>query len=266
MTQHLKMFFAAILGFVTMSMLSSCNESYTISTPKETGVTSTSPSLFASDVDISSSASSTASSTSLSEAEATIATFGQIGENYLLHSRYFLQGEVKNEETARLGWDGDMILCVKSGKVIEYSQSMDEADPIKILWNAYAADFTNPCILQLTMSLKNENAENRNGVRYQFGADMFRLGAFEDLKPENYQDSEFYTMIGNRMGAYEAAFDQHRDRDDYYCFELNPGETLDFTMEFLVERDYFTLDRPFLGIGPGRQFQVGILLDQLSRE
>lgn len=269
MFQKFKRIVIAISSLVLLLVSAACSEKQNDSLHSmiDSSISANSPaeSSFIED-NILNGSSSSSTATGNPEADAAIATFGHMGEEYLLHSRHFQQGETRTEETASLGWDGDMLLCVKSGEIVDYSPNPDERDPIKKQWSAYAADFTDPCVLKLLLSLKNKNAEYKNGIRYQFGADMFRLAAYEDLIPENIQNAEFYTMVGDRMGAYEVAFDQHGEGDDYYRFDLQPGESFDFTLEFMVERNYFQQACPFLGVGNGRQLKAGVLLDHLNRE
>ena len=52
----------------------------------------------------------------------------------------------------------------------------------------------------------------------------------------------------------------------YYSFELPEGETMDFTMKYLIDREYLNVDTPFLAIAPGRVPQAGILLDNIQEE
>ena len=69
---------------------------------------------------------------------------------------------------------------------------------------------------------------------------MFVLSAYEDLLPENQNNPEGYTTVGNYYSAYETYFDPHGPGDDYWSFELQPGETQNFTIEFLIDRVYLS--------------------------
>lgn len=199
------------------------------------------------------------------EADEVMAAFGAMGEEYTLHSRSYQQGEVKAEEAPSLGWDGDLILTVKSAQVQEYAPAdEDEEDPIRGMWPAYARAFSEPRILKLDMTLTNKDAENKNGVRYLFNAGMFRLAAYEDLLPDNWKDAEGYVSIGERYSVLESQFDKHSDNDDYWAFTLEPGETLEFTLQFLIDRAYLEQKSPFLAVSFGRRIQCGVLLDKIQ--
>lgn len=210
-----------------------------------------------------------ASETTLSEvnspeADALIKTFAEIGEPYTLHSRYYNQGEAKTDDAPGLGWDGDLELCVSDAEIKEYSESNIKYDN-KSLWEFYASEFDDPCILHVELSLKNVDAENKNGVKYKFNANMFVLSAYEDLLPENQNNPEGYTTVGNYYSAYETYFDPHGPGDDYWSFELQPGETQNFTIEFLIDRVYLSQKDPFLAITPGREIFYGVMLRDLAK-
>ena len=198
------------------------------------------------------------------EADALIQTFAEIGEPYTLHSRYYNQGEAKTDDAPGLGWDGDLELCVSDAEIKEYSESNIKYDN-KSLWEFYASEFDDPCILHMELSLKNIDAENKNGVKYKFDANMFVLSAYEDLLPENQNNPEGYTNVGNYYSAYETYFDPHGPGDDYWSFELQPGETQNFTIEFLIDRVYLSQKDPFLAITPGREIFYGVMLRDLAK-
>lgn len=199
------------------------------------------------------------------EADALLATFGTVGKDYTLHSRYYRQGEAKIEEAPSLGWDGDLILRVNSAQIQSFAPEGSDIDRAES-WNEQlkAYSFSSPCVLKLDMTLKNESAENKNGVRYLFYASMFRLAAYEDLIPENWQNSESYSSVGERFGIYESSFDKHAEGDDYYSFSLEPGETMDFTLQYLIDREYLNQQSPFLAVSPSRQIECGVLLSDLK--
>ena len=147
----------------------------------------------------------TSSEISSPEADALIRTFAEIGEPYTLHSRYYNQGEAKTEDAPWLGWDGDLELCITDAIVKEYEESDIKYNSDSSIWARYASDFEDPCILHVELSLKNVDAENKNGVKYKFNANMFVLSAYEDLLPENQNNPEGYTTVGNYYSAYCAA-------------------------------------------------------------
>lgn len=67
------------------------------------------------------------------------------------------------------------------------------------------------------------------------------------------------------VGAYETYFDPHGPGDDYWSFELQPGETQNFTIEFLIDRVYLSQKDPFLAITPGREIFYGVMLRDLAK-
>lgn len=199
------------------------------------------------------------------QADALLATFGTIGQPYTLHSRSYQQGQARTEDTADLGWNGDMTLWVNSAQVLEYNPADVDSEFLET-WNNYLEGnlISNPCVLKLEITLKNENAENSSGVRYQFRADMFRLAAYADLIPENWQNPETYISVGQQYSAYENIFDKHGAGKDYYSFSLEPGQQMDFTMEYLIDRDYLNQKSPFLAVGSSKEIKCGVLLNDLK--
>ena len=163
------------------------------------------------------------------------------------------------------GWDGDLELCITDAIVKEYEESDIKYNSDSSIWARYASDFEDPCILHVELSLKNVDAENKNGVKYKFNANMFVLSAYEDLLPENQNNPEGYTTVGNYYSAYETYFDPHGPGDDYWSFELQPGETQNFTIEFLIDRVYLSQKDPFLAITPGREIFYGVMLRDLAK-
>ena len=89
----------------------------------------------------------------------------------------------------------------------------------------------------MELHLENVDAHNRTGVQYQFNASMFYLSAYEDLIPQNRQDPT-YTTVTQRFTAMESYFDKNTGTKDYWSFQLRPGETMDFVLEFLIDRAY----------------------------
>ena len=125
------------------------------------------------------------------DADATLAALGTIGEAYTLHARQYQQGEAREEETASLGWDGDMTLVVRSATLLPYEEDVNGEDAAHSVWGMYADGFSDPCVLHLELHLENVDAHNRTGVQYQFNASMFYLSAYEDLIPQNRQDPTY---------------------------------------------------------------------------
>lgn len=198
------------------------------------------------------------------DADALLSTLGSMGESYTLHSRDYEQGEAKEEEAPALGWDGDMAVLVKSAQLLPFDESAQygEGDP-RSSWSTYAGEFQDPCVLRLAMQLENIDAHNRNGVQYQFTAFMFQLSAYEDLIPQNWSD-ENYVKVAQRYAVMESYFDHSSDAKDYWGFELRPGERMDFTLEFLVDRSYLEQQAPFLAVSVSRGTQVGVRLDKIT--
>lgn len=198
------------------------------------------------------------------DADALLSTLGSMGESYTLHSRDYEQGEEKEEEAPALGWDGDMTVLVKSAQLLPFDESAQycEGDP-RSSWSTYAGEFQDPRVLRLAIQLENIDAHNRNGVQYQFTAFMFQLSAYEDLIPQNWLD-ENYIKVAQRYAVMESYFDHSSDEKDYWGFELRPGESMDFTLEFLVDCSYLEQQAPFLAVSVSRGTEVGVLLDKIT--
>lgn len=198
------------------------------------------------------------------DADALLSALGSMGESYTLHSRDYEQGEAREEEAPDLGWDGDMTVLVKSAQLLPFDENIqyEEGDP-RSGWSSCAGEFRDPCVLRLVIQLENINARNRNGVQYRFTAFMFQLSAYEDLLPQNWLD-ENYIKIAQRYAVMESYFDKSSDTKDYWGFELRPGESMDFTLEFLVDRSYLEQQSPLLAVSLSRKTEVGVLLDQIT--
>lgn len=199
------------------------------------------------------------------EAEKTLANFGVMGQEYTIHSRHYRQGEAKEEDAPNLGWNGDVTVLLKSAEILDYDPDTFECDQSE-MWNSELEvnGFSDPCVLKLDLTFTNKNAQFPGGVRYEFNADMFKLSGYEDLIPENYENAETFNSVGVKYGLQSSSFDKAGDGDDYYCFELSEGESLDFTLMFCVDRSYFDRQTPFLAISNMCEVECGILLDKLS--
>lgn len=199
-------------------------------------------------------------------ADEMIATFGKMGEEYILHARQYQQGETQVEDTPSLGWDGDMTLLVKSATVLPYDETAEyEGSDPRGVWSAYASFFQDPCVLRLEMELENIDAHDRAGIQYQFNASMFRLSGYEDLMEEN-QNNEDYASIKGRYSVSESYFDKSAGTQDYWSFELQLGETMDFVLEFLIDRMYLEQQSPLLAVSLNREVKAGVLLDDIVEE
>lgn len=200
------------------------------------------------------------------DADATLSGFSSIGETYTLHARQYQQGEAQVEDTPSLGWDGDMTLLVKSASLLPYEENGEygDNDP-RGIWPGYADSFQEPGVLRVEMQLKNLDAHNRTGVQYQFNASMFFLSAYDDLVPQN-QENMNYVNITQRYTAMESYFDKNSGTKDYWSFELQPGETMDFVLEFLIDREYLEQQSPFLAVSLSREIKAGILLDDIVED
>lgn len=199
------------------------------------------------------------------EAEKTLANFGVMGQEYTIRSRHYRQGEAKVEDAPNLGWNGDVTVLLKSAELLDYDPDTFECDQSE-MWNSELEvnGFSDPCVLKLDLTFTNKNAQFSGGVRYEFNADMFKLSGYEDLIPENYENAETFNSVGVKYGLQSSSFDKAGDGDDYYCFELPEGESLDFTLMFCVDHSYFDRQTPFLAISNMREVECGILLDKLS--
>ncbi len=198
------------------------------------------------------------------EADETIAKFGKIGEAYTLTSHRYLQGEVREDDSVSLGWEGNLELCVNSAEVFDYSESLLGDDTQKDLLVQVVSEFKSPKILRINITLTNIDAANKYGVQYQFNSSMFKLGSYSDLIPENYEDWENYTYSGGRYANPEIILEPHGEGDDYYNFELETGETTNFTLTYLIDEEYLKQKDIFFGISANSQFKYGIMLDELS--
>lgn len=194
--------------------------------------------------------------TESAEADEVISSFATIGNELILHSRQYSQGEQQEENSVFLGFDGDMVLSVKEINVLDFSANDDE---IRDSWKSYSDQFENPCIIEFKISLKNNNASKLTGQSYLFDSSIFKLGAWEDLVPENISNAEGYFTVSERYSSCDANFFPHTEKSST-AFELNKGETKDFVIRFLANRSYLSLKQPFLAISSGNDYHYGVLL------
>ena len=208
--------------------------------------------------------SSSNQSTVSTKADSTLASFANINEPITLYSRVFKQGETRDNNAPSLGWDENLEMCVTNAEILEYDET-DDYDGMKEIWANQLSDHENPVVLKINLSLKNIDAENRYGVKYEFSSSMFRLGAYEDLIPDNYNNYETYVPVGEHLSVFESAISPHADGSDYYKFELEAGETKEFTLRFLIDGSYLSQKGIFLGVTANRVFDYGVLLTDLQK-
>ncbi len=206
------------------------------------------------------------SSPTSAEADETIAKFGKIGEAYTLTSHRYLQGEVREDDSVSLGWEGNLELCVNSAEVFDYSESLLGDGTQKDLFVQMVSGFKSPKILRVNFTLTNIDAANKYGVQYEFNTSIFKFGSYNDLIPENYENYENYLCSGEIYVCADFISDPHGEGDDYYTFELKPGETTDFTLTYLIDEEFLKQKDIFFGISANSQFKYGIMLDELSEE
>lgn len=200
------------------------------------------------------------------EADETIAKFGKIGEAYTLTSHRYLQGEVREDDSVSLGWEGNLELCVNSAEVFDYSESLLGDDTQKDLFVQVVSEFKSPKILQVNFTLTNIDAANKSGIQYEFNTSIFKFGSYNDLIPENYENYGNYLCSGEIYVCTDFISDPHGEGDDYYTFELKPGETTNFTLTYLIDEEYLKQKDIFFGISANSQFKYGIMLNELSEE
>lgn len=200
--------------------------------------------------------------TSDADADAKIATFGKMGESYTIHGKIYEQGEEKPEdEISDSLFDGDMEICVNEVNVYDFSQDLLDS---RFDWTIFNDSLNNdPAILKVNFTLTNVDAQNRGGVAYEFYANIFKLGCYDDLIPDNYNNNDYYPF--ENYCASEFVLEPSGDGDAYYHFELNPGESKDFTITYMIDRQYLSVKDPFLAITlSSRQTQFGVLLSGLA--
>lgn len=196
------------------------------------------------------------------EADAKIATFAKMGENYTIHGKIYEQGEEKPEdEISDSLFDGDMEICVNEVNVYDFSQDLLDS---RFDWTIFNDSLNNdPAVLKVNFTLTNIDAQNRSGVAYEFYANMFKLGYCDDLIPDNYSNNDYCPF--ENYCASEFVLEPSGDGDAYYHFELNPGESKDFTITYMIDRQYLSVKDPFLAITlSSRQTEFGVLLSDLA--
>ena len=152
-----------------------------------------------------------------------------------------------------------MHLVVQSATLLPYEEDVNGEDAAHSVWGMYADGFSDPCVLHLELHLENVDAHNRTGVQYQFNASMFYLSAYEDLIPQNRQNPT-YTTVTQRFTAMESYFDKNTGTKDYLRFQLRPGATMAFVLDFLMYRAYLAQSLPFLPFSPYCSSKAGVLL------
>lgn len=200
-----------------------------------------------------------------SEADETLSNFGEVGKAYTLHSRSYKQGDVRDNSAPSLGWDGDLELFVSKAEAYEFTEDLYEQYP-KLA--DYATEVNNPYVVHVELSLKNIDAANKNGVKYEFYSNMFRLSAYYDLilhTFETYEEQESYMSISDMYVFSEFSVEPHGSDEDYFVFQLEEGETKEFTLDYLVNGDYFSQKDIFLGVSLSSTYNYGILLTDLQK-
>lgn len=202
-----------------------------------------------------------------STADEKIATFGKMGEAYTLHGHFYNQGEdISSDEITDGFFEGNMNVTVNEANVLDYSNEYfysneglnESVNDIKSLYNDVK-------ILQVKLTLDNIDAYQMSNVQYEFNATIFKLGIYEDLIPADTSSVDYV-----KPSAYfyypEFAFEPHGEDASYYHFELNLGESKDFTFYFIIDGDYVNQKDPFLAISSGRDTNFGVLLTDITYE
>jgi hypothetical protein len=195
------------------------------------------------------------------DADATIANFAKIGENYTIHGHMRQLGaeDTNSDEISDSLFEGDMEVCINEVNLLDISELNDENYQRFEEQDAFS-EIGDPAILQVKLTLTNIDAERSSGVKYDFNSSIFKLGGYKDLIPENYTDSENYYFIRGEYCYSEYAIEPHGEGDAYYHFELKAGESKDYTIYYLIDRSYLDIQEPFLAIASGDQIRFGILL------
>lgn len=195
-----------------------------------------------------------------SDADATIATFANIGETYTIHGHKCQQGfeDTNSDEISDSFFEGDIEVCVNEVNLLDCSE-LDEENYQRFEEQNAFSEINDPMILQVKLTLTNVDAENSSGVKYDFNSSIFKLGGYKDLIPENYNDSENYYFIRGEYCYSEYAIEPHGEGNAYYHFELKAGGSKDYTIYYLIDRSYLDIQDPFLAIASGVQIKFGVL-------
>lgn len=196
-----------------------------------------------------------------SGADATIATFANVGETYTIHGHMRQQGveDTNSDEISDSLFEGDMEVCINEVNLLDISELNDENYQRFEEQDAFS-EISEPTILEVKLTLTNIDAERSSGVKYDFNSSIFKLGGYKDLIPENYNDSENYYFIRSEYCYSEYAIEPHGEGNAYYHFELEAGESKDYTIYYLIDRSYLDIQDPFLAIASGVQIKFGVLL------
>ena len=190
------------------------------------------------------------------EADEIISSFGEVGKTYTLHSRQYKNDEQHEENALSLGFNGDMEVTVNEINLLEYSEDDDET---MSEWSSYSEEFEKPYVLEAKITLKNISAEKTTGQRYLFDTSVFRVGAYQDLIPENEQDTENYYSVFETYASYSVYFDPHAD-EGTSKFTLSKGETQDYTVRFLISEEFLEQTKPYLAFSGGDSCRFGIMI------
>jgi hypothetical protein len=194
------------------------------------------------------------------DTEKFLSNFGKIGEPYSMKSHYYKQSDIVNKDIPYLGWNGEIKITIHSATVSAFTDKIN-TDNYKT-WKEYLSEMNDPCILTLDITFENINAEQNSGIRYEFNATMFQLGAYQDMLSDNVNKSDYITT-GEQYSCPEIDFDKHGDGDNYYKFTIKRNNKINFTLKYLVSHDYFQQKEPFIYFGSRRNIVAGIRLDNI---
>lgn len=209
----------------------------------------------------SSSSSSSEEDVSDADADNKISTFGKMGEAYTLHGHFSNQGEdISSEEITDNFFEGDMNVTVTGAKVLDYSDDYFSSNENTA---EQKSQFNNPKVMQINLTLENISAHQMSDVQYDFYANIFSLGIYNDLIPADTSSID-YVKPSLYFTGTEFAYEPHGDDTSYYHFELNPGESKDFTFYFMIDEEYLNKKDPFLAISSATIPNFGVLLTDIT--
>lgn len=195
------------------------------------------------------------------DADKKISTFGKMGEAYTLHGHFNNQGEdISSDEATDAFFEGDMNVTVNEAKVLDYSDDYFVSNEIVI---EQKSQFKNPKVLQVNLTLENISAYQMSEVQYEFNASIFQLGIYKDLIPTDTHSLD-YVKPSLYFTGPEFTFEPHGEDTSYYHFELNQGESKDFTFYFLIDEEYLNQKDPFLAISSSNDVKFGVLLTDIT--